>query len=686
MSSPPVVPTQRKVKLVNALKAVQSEQVSKLQAKVQLEHDLLEDIKTYAKLRAAAEKDYAQALQKISSQLLSKFQNKDQAKEEEIRTPYGLWRLILEETDAAATTRMNVSQKLLSDVTESIKVLKPERALIVKQCSALSEKLQEEMVESATELTKAQKSYNDFQKVTQQANEQLADTQEKIKKGTTGIFSSKAKLEQKLSKSAERRDAAEKRSANARNEYLLSLAAMNGHQLKYYGSDLPDLLATQDGDIYERLKQYYISIVNTELEALNQCVGNLTKVDSQVQQLERAFAIQLFLKENTVFTKCTPFEFIPAAGDKISTISKANGAELSLNKEARKWTTKLAKEQKLIRKKTRELKKLQAAANTEVKSPEGTAEQVKTPEQTVESVTEELRHLEVLRTKSEARVEALRQADVNVEEWLQNAGGADQDGNQSDSGSEIEDNLEDNEFSEEEEWGEPSIPNSHSDDALSTTSSQDHRTLAVAIYAFQATSQEELSIFDGEQLEVIESEGDGWCRTKNKNGQIGFVPESYIEFKPKLHKAQSMESDRISRASSISGSFTQPENNQEIPIITDPTPCDEPVADFICYAKATYDYEACEDEELTFDEGAIIQVTSKIVDDDDSWWEGVLNGKRGVFPSIVVEEMKTTDDSNLPDNRPRVNTAIYQSSTLPRARDENRRARSMDFDGMVSNS
>ena len=51
--------------------------------------------------------------------------------------------------------------------------------------------------------------------------------------------------------------------------------------------------------------------------------------------------------------------------DQTSTISKSHGAELALNKEARKWTTKLAKEQKVICKKTRELKKLQMSANAD---------------------------------------------------------------------------------------------------------------------------------------------------------------------------------------------------------------------------------------------------------------------------------------------------------------------------------
>ena len=107
----------------------------------------------------------------------------------------------------------------------------------------------------------------------------------------------------------------------------------------------------------------------------------------------------------------------------------------------------------------------------------------------------------------------------------------------------------------------------------------------------------------------------------------------------------------------------------------------------VCYAKAIYDYEACEDEELTFDEGEIILVTNKIVDDDDGWWEGILNGKRGVFPSIVVEEMKTNDDINvLADNRPRLNTSVDHSATFPRGREDMRRVRSMEFEGAFSQS
>ena len=103
---------------------------------------------------------------------------------------------------------------------------------------------------------------------------------------------------------------------------------------------------------------------------------------------------------------------------------------------------------------------------------------------------------------------------------------------------------------------------------------------AIIIFRIQATSQEELSIYDGEELEVIESEGDGWCRTKNKNGQIGFVPETYIEVKQTKTNSSSVDSDRISRCSTISGPSTQTETYQEIPIINYPVPSNTSITDF----------------------------------------------------------------------------------------------------------
>ena len=58
-----------------------------------------------------------------------------------------------------------------------------------------------------------------------------------------------------------------------------------------------------------------------------------------------------------------------------------------------------------------------------------------------------------------------------------------------------------------------------------------------------------------------------------------------------------------------------------------------------------YDYCAISDEEISFNEGTLIKVLRK--DDngvDDGYWEGEVNGRVGVFPSLVVEEVKSGNE------------------------------------------
>jgi SH3 domain-containing kinase-binding protein 1 len=54
-------------------------------------------------------------------------------------------------------------------------------------------------------------------------------------------------------------------------------------------------------------------------------------------------------------------------------------------------------------------------------------------------------------------------------------------------------------------------------------------------------------------------------------------------------------------------------------------------------AKVTFSYKAENDDELCLEVGQEILVTSQ---EEEGWWEGVLNGKRGVFPSNFVETIE----------------------------------------------
>lgn len=60
----------------------------------------------------------------------------------------------------------------------------------------------------------------------------------------------------------------------------------------------------------------------------------------------------------------------------------------------------------------------------------------------------------------------------------------------------------------------------------------------------------------------------------------------------------------------------------------------------VCIARALFDYSGQNDEELTFEEGAVINILRKDNGEvDDGWWEGEYNGNIGVFPSLLVEEL-----------------------------------------------
>lgn len=57
-------------------------------------------------------------------------------------------------------------------------------------------------------------------------------------------------------------------------------------------------------------------------------------------------------------------------------------------------------------------------------------------------------------------------------------------------------------------------------------------------------------------------------------------------------------------------------------------------------AKVSFDYAATQDDELDLKVGDVIISIKKV---DAGWWEGELNGKRGMFPENFVEEIEGGD-------------------------------------------
>jgi son of sevenless-like protein len=64
------------------------------------------------------------------------------------------------------------------------------------------------------------------------------------------------------------------------------------------------------------------------------------------------------------------------------------------------------------------------------------------------------------------------------------------------------------------------------------------------------------------------------------------------------------------------------------------------------YVRALYDYEADDRTSLSFHEGDIIQVITQL---ESGWWDGVINGVRGWFPSNYCQIINSPDELPGPD-------------------------------------
>ncbi|XP_023830006.1 CD2-associated protein isoform X1 [Salvelinus sp. IW2-2015] len=79
------------------------------------------------------------------------------------------------------------------------------------------------------------------------------------------------------------------------------------------------------------------------------------------------------------------------------------------------------------------------------------------------------------------------------------------------------------------------------------------------------------------------------------------------------------------------------------------------------YCKATFAFEATNEDELTLKEGDVIQILSKDTG-EPGWWRGEIGGKEGVFPDNFVAVMSDADKEPAPTSRGSVKLSPKQEA------------------------
>ncbi|XP_063699365.1 protein nervous wreck isoform X2 [Culicoides brevitarsis] len=418
-------PPPRKGNYTKFLKGLHAEQLSKLQQKNQHECELLEDIRQFTLKRSAIEKQYSEALLKVSSQYLNK-KNVPNIPEiggsgDERWNMWSVWQTVLEENEKLARARLAAVEVFQQQIADEAKYLRGFKINQSKKSLDLLKNIQSELQLSVSEVDATKKQYFDEEHSAHDVRDKARDIEEKLKKKKGSFFQSIASLQKNSSRVTARKEQLEEKSTGARNDYILSLASANAHQNRYFTVDLQTTMTTMENYVYERIADYLALIGRTELMTCAATQNSFGKIRDQAQQLTREYNIQCCYLYYPSLKQHIQYEFEPCDNDPVRKITaEHDSAADTLNREGKRWAGKVAQSNNTVRDFSRKLAHCMALRDAGHKCDPN---DINGPdlETKIDEFREQIRKAEVTKAKCEARLQCLRDGGINVEDWIQEA-------------------------------------------------------------------------------------------------------------------------------------------------------------------------------------------------------------------------------------------------------------------------
>lgn len=191
---------------------------------------------------------------------------------------------------------------------------------------------------------------------------------------------------------------------------------------------------------------------------------------------------------------------------------------------------------------------------------------------------------------------------------------------------------------------------------------------AKVVYSYEPENDDEIRLEVGDYVDVLKQEEEGWWEgTIEVKGHTGMFPSNFVEMvdeegsdekeEPKENDANLIkgkkvvgvglgnifEGGQIKLRPAVGGSSKKPvgaerekrpDKPPEEPMVRKPKES-KPVEK----AVVRYSYAAENDDELSLEEGDVVIVLDKELE-DNGWWKGEVGGKIGVFPDNFVELLK----------------------------------------------
>ncbi|XP_063910866.1 protein nervous wreck-like isoform X1 [Zophobas morio] len=418
-------PPPRKGNYAKFLKNLHAEQINKLNLKNHHECELLEDIKSFTIKRSALERTYAEELLKLTSQFLNKkAPNIPDIKldgSEEKWNMWSVWRTVLEENEKLAQARLAAVEIFQQQIADDAKILKNHKLQGAKKCLDQLAVIQKELQVCVQDVDKTKKLYFDEEHSAHGVRDKARDIEEKLKKKKGGFFTSITSLQKNSAKYSTKREQLDEKSTGARNDYLLCLAAANAHQNRYFLVDMQLCMNSMESGVFDKVAEYLSLMGRTELLTCSAWQNSFTNIRDQAKQLTREYNIQCCYLYYPVLKQHIQYPFESCDNDPVETITaEHDSAAATLSKEARRWATRIARENNVIRESVKKLQIYNALRESGQKV-DPNDQNGPDLETKMEEMKQNIRKAETAKAKAEARIEALRDGGVNVDEWLQEA-------------------------------------------------------------------------------------------------------------------------------------------------------------------------------------------------------------------------------------------------------------------------
>ena len=246
------------------------------------------------------------------------------------RVTYNAFATLVNESEKQARSRGVLSEKMEEEISKMIKEFNKDKSItskkvihvfpiylhICKQLIEFGTMYQKEFIEAYDDLDKAKSNYDKLAKETESSKKKYEDM---VSKPKTTFGALKVLVTGKDEEERKKKWKTNSRKlTDARNDYLLSLEAINPLQSIYYGHDFPKLMERLDGSYYPTMTTLFTKYTNMEETISSGLAFSIELIKSKIPDITRERDVAEFKQDyQNIFSIPSQFSFERYSSDDV---------------------------------------------------------------------------------------------------------------------------------------------------------------------------------------------------------------------------------------------------------------------------------------------------------------------------------------------------------------------------------